>query len=191
MGMKIILARHGETVENATGIIMGQIPGRLSERGLKQAEALAMRLGTKKFDRAFCSDLKRCVDTAAVIMRHHPGIPIEYTESLREINFGDFQGQQKSKVDWDSVEGSVLARRAPHGESGIEMRTRVVSFINELLRQYPDETILLVTHNGPIKTIIACIEGIDPVEAISISYDNAVSREYTINHDLAVTAESR
>lgn len=36
--MKIIIIRHGETEENAAGIIQGQSHGTLSKKGIEQAK---------------------------------------------------------------------------------------------------------------------------------------------------------
>ena len=40
--MRIILVRHGETDENAAGIIQGHLPGTLSVRGREQARLLGL-----------------------------------------------------------------------------------------------------------------------------------------------------
>ena len=40
--MRLILTRHGETEENATGIRQGHLPGKLSEKGIEQAKKLAL-----------------------------------------------------------------------------------------------------------------------------------------------------
>ena len=48
--MKLILTRHGETIENKKGILQGQKIGTLSKKGIKQAKKLALRLKGKKID---------------------------------------------------------------------------------------------------------------------------------------------
>lgn len=42
--MKLILSRHGETLENQQHILQGQLPGTLSPLGIAQAERLAEML---------------------------------------------------------------------------------------------------------------------------------------------------
>ncbi|MFQ6617233.1 MAG: histidine phosphatase family protein [Fidelibacterota bacterium] len=39
--MKIYLIRHGETEENLRGIVQGHFPGKLTPKGIIQAEKLA------------------------------------------------------------------------------------------------------------------------------------------------------
>src|SRR5262245_54423601 len=43
-GVKLFIARHGETTWNVAGREMGQLDSPLTERGVLQAEALARRL---------------------------------------------------------------------------------------------------------------------------------------------------
>ena len=38
--VKLYLTRHGETLENAAGVLQGQTPGHLSALGRQQAEKL-------------------------------------------------------------------------------------------------------------------------------------------------------
>ncbi len=42
--MKIILTRHGRTVENDAGILQGHLSGTLNDTGKEQARRLAERL---------------------------------------------------------------------------------------------------------------------------------------------------
>ena len=42
--MRLIIARHGETIEGHNGILLGHMPGRLSPLGFEQASRLALRL---------------------------------------------------------------------------------------------------------------------------------------------------
>jgi broad specificity phosphatase PhoE len=89
--MKIILTRHGRTVENDAGILQGHLPGTLNDTGKEQARKLAERLSWERIDRAYSSDLARAADTANTIMAFHPDTPLEFTEELREASLGDWQ----------------------------------------------------------------------------------------------------
>ena len=179
--MNIVLVRHGETIENATGIIQGQDPGNLSAKGVEQAKVVAKKLSNEHFDRVISSDLKRCVDTANEIMQFHSDVPINYAKELREMNFGDYQGLRSVDIDWDALPGDILNRRAPNAESGMEMRQRVVAFINTLLAAYHDETILIVTHGGPMRNIKSSIEKTDPLDILADKIDNCAVLRYKID----------
>jgi len=62
--MKLILVRHGETIENRRHILQGQTHGKLTPEGISQANRLADYLTTSfHIDVCFTSDLQRAVDT--------------------------------------------------------------------------------------------------------------------------------
>ena len=103
--MKLILTRHGETVENIDGIIQGHLPGKLSEKGIDQAEQLARRLKSEKLDFIYSSDLERAAATARAIVRFHPDIQIEFVEDLRERYLGTWQGQRREDLGFSADKG--------------------------------------------------------------------------------------
>lgn len=158
--MKLTIVRHGQTIENASGIVMGHHHGTLSEKGVEQARTVAKTLKDDKFDQAWASDLKRCVDTATYILEYHPGLELQITEALREVNYGTFQGKPNAQIRkyFDQGGGYSLESKAPEGESHIEMANRVLKFINILYKNSPDERILVVSHNGPIESIRAAVQ---------------------------------
>ena len=59
--LRVYLVRHGETNENRSGIIQGQLDTELNEDGIKQSGRLAHALKDIHFSAAYCSDLKRTV----------------------------------------------------------------------------------------------------------------------------------
>jgi len=158
--MKLVVVRHGETIENAKDIVMGQHDGTLSEKGIEQAKTAAEELKTENLDQAWSSDLKRCVDTARYIIQFHPDLQLRTTPALREVNYGEFQGRPGAEIRayFDKNGGFTQTSKAPGGESHIEMARRVTDFVNQLLPDHKDQTILIVSHNGPIEAIRAAIE---------------------------------
>ena len=67
--VNVYLVRHGETEENKTGIIQGQLDTRLNETGRGQAQILAEALKDVPFSHAFTSDLSRAADVGASVDR--------------------------------------------------------------------------------------------------------------------------
>lgn len=55
----VLIVRHGETDENAQGIVQGQLNTQLNERGRYQAQLLAFVLKDVQFTHAYTSDLSR------------------------------------------------------------------------------------------------------------------------------------
>src|SRR3989344_5231524 len=101
--MRLILTRHGETIENKMGIIQGHLPGKLSKLGKEQAKKLAKRLKNEKIDFIYSSDLARAADTAKEIAKFHPIIPVEFVEDLRERYLGSFQGTKTNEIHDDKI----------------------------------------------------------------------------------------
>ncbi|KAG8920171.1 hypothetical protein FRC01_000886, partial [Tulasnella sp. 417] len=84
--VNVYIVRHGETFENAKGIIQGQLDTQLNELGRTQAERLGEVLSGVRFDHAFTSDLSRARDTAQAIVDMQPGVDLELVpdSGLRE-----------------------------------------------------------------------------------------------------------
>ncbi|HLC75368.1 MAG TPA: histidine phosphatase family protein [Candidatus Nanoarchaeia archaeon] len=100
--MKLILIRHGETIENQQKILQGQIQGTLSALGKEQARAVAQTLAKEKIDAIYSSDLARAADTAKEIGRVMD-IDVVFKTELRERNLGEFQGKSKKVIRWDML----------------------------------------------------------------------------------------
>lgn len=132
----LYLVRHGETKENVANILQGHMPGELTERGIEQARQLCKKLQSVRFDALVCSDLKRCVDTAAILNEPH-GLTPEYTPLLRERDWGEHTGQ------------NILAGRiqiGPTAEALDKMYERASVFLKHMAEQHDGETVLVVSH---------------------------------------------
>ena len=67
----LYLVRHGETVDNANQIMQGQTQGELNENGIRQAQEVSAEWCDHPLDAVIASDLKRSIDTAAIIAEPH------------------------------------------------------------------------------------------------------------------------
>lgn len=162
--MRLIITRHGETVENAAGIIQGHLPGKLSAVGIAQAKRVALRLKEETFDYVYSSDLARASDTAKEIAKFHPAVPVEFATDLREKYLGEWQGKTKTELGISKTT-SVAAITPKDGETTEELFNRAERFLDKVLRKHLNETILLVGHNGINKALIAVITN-EPPETI-------------------------
>ena len=96
--MKLILVRHGETIENVKGIMQGHIHGKLSDLGKKQAKKLALRFKEEKINAIYSSDLARASDTTKEIAKFHKKAKIILVKELRERNLGDWAGMHRRRL---------------------------------------------------------------------------------------------
>jgi len=143
--MRLIVVRHGETEENKKGLMQGHTPGTLSELGKKQARTLGEKLANEKIDAIYSSDLARAYDTAKIIAKNLPGIPLITDEALREIDCSPYTGGKDAEIDWNN--------RPPEMESRIQIMKRIRKFLARIQKQHPNESLLIVTHCGTMKAI--------------------------------------
>lgn len=161
--MRLILVRHGETIENQKGITQGHIGGMLSKRGLTQAKLLAKRLSDIKIDLILTSDLKRAKDTAKIIAKLHPESEFREDKRLRERNFGVYNGKPKGSAYKNLWQRKSFSYKPSKGESFRDVIRRVKNFYREVLKNCSDKTILIVSHGGTILFLTRMILG-RPVE---------------------------
>lgn len=165
--MKLILTRHGETVENIDGIVQGHLPGKLSGKGIEQAEQLALRLKNEKLTVIYSSDLERAAATARAIAKFHPETQIEFVKDLRERFLGAWQGKRKEDLGFSADKG-ILEYSPQDGETLDELYNRAGNFLNKILSKHPNEQVLCVGHYGIYKAMLAVISGKTPAEILSI-----------------------
>ena len=158
--MKLILVRHGETEENIVGIIQGQsIHGNLSEKGINQVKIVSEKLKPVKINVILTSDLKRALDTVEIIAVFHPETKIILTKDLRERNWGEFEGKKKADLNWPELKEKYQkgSEKPENGENFYEFYNRVNEFFKKIKKDYPDKTILVVSHKNFIRTLIGII----------------------------------
>ena len=154
--MKLIIARHGRTVENETRIFQGHSHGKLTEKGVEQAKKLATRLKNEKIDTIFASDLKRAVDTAKEIAKFHTDIPFEFSNELRERYLGKLQGKSKDKIKgWGDEKQKDLICKIAGAEPTDEFMNRAKNIVEKILQNNPNKNILIVAHGAINAAIIA------------------------------------
>jgi probable phosphoglycerate mutase len=156
--MRLIITRHGETLENIKGILQGQLQGTLSKNGIQQSKKLANRLKDEKIDYIFSSDLKRAVDTTKEIIKYHLNSKLFYVKELREKHLGEFQGKTREEVNWNSK--TLTAPKEPKESESMEVfLQRVESFLDSVIENHYKDSVLLVCHGGVTKVLIAHILG--------------------------------
>ena len=156
--MKLILVRHAESVGNRDGIIQGQKDYKLSKQGEKEAERVAKRLKNINFKAIFSSDLSRARQTAEIISEFHSGVPIHFSKILRERHIGYLQGKKIAEIkDLEKIRERYKTRRPKGGETYGEVKKRAKKFLDNLLKKYPKDTILIVTHGGFIRMLWSAV----------------------------------
>lgn len=101
--LRITIVRHAETEHNTNHLMQGWSDSPITALGSRQIEAVAQHLSSERFDLFFSSDLQRTRTTAEGIRAAlDPAPEIEFTELLREWNFGGHEERKASDV-WREV----------------------------------------------------------------------------------------
>jgi alpha-ribazole phosphatase len=122
------------------------------------------------FDLVYSSPLPRCLSLAEQI-----NASVHYDDRLKEINFGDWEGQKWDDINQDALNhwmADFVHISPPNGDNLLVFYSRVQEFIEEL-RQKPDKKILIIAHAGVIRVIFALILGF-PLEnlfKIKVGYE--------------------
>lgn len=194
----VVLLRHGQTEWNRTRRIQGWAASPLNERGREQARVAGQYLADAyDFDRVVASDLRRTRETTAELREQGPFPAPEFSDGWRERSFGDLQGLEYEQVfgefpEFDAAENGVMALEATpqRGESMLDTHARVVDAWEALLAQHgPDDTVLVVTHGGPIYVLLAHVRQQTLPEGLSASrQENCAVNELRHDHDTGETA---
>lgn len=177
---RLILVRHGETDWNQQKRFQGHMDIPLNTRGIEQAYLLRARLERiahsagvpigQLYTECFTSDLGRAHHTAKVLHGAHPS-PITATQTLRERHYGHLSGMTGDEMQAHNPEEfKGLKERIPHapltgGESLQTFYTRIITYVQNLIKQHPAQTLLLVAHGG----VLDCIYRLAKQEPLSIT----------------------
>lgn len=178
MTTNIILIRHGETDWNAAGRIQGHLPVPLNARGAAQAEALAVHLRDVPFDAIYSSDLLRARQTAALIAELS-GHEIHDDERLREWDLGILAGMLRVEAERDYPQAARIYREyrvdetIPGGESIRQRFERVTGAVGDISTRHRRETVLVVSHGGPLGDCYRRAVGKGVEERIKVDLFNA------------------
>ena len=147
--MKLYICRHGETEDNIKGILQGHLPGKLTEKGISQAEKLSKRLKNIKFSVIYSSPLARALDTARIIGKNQD-TEITLADELKEIDLGPWTGLHFSECNYDGP----LPKRMETRES-LLVRAKII--VDRAYSRYPNQTVLFVSHSGILRALITVI----------------------------------
>jgi broad specificity phosphatase PhoE len=155
----ILLARHGETDDNAEPRrFMGLRDTPLNERGREQARALAPLAVQAGPAAVWSSHLRRARETAQIAAAPL-GLEVRVDERLAESHRGRWEGMLVADIERDEPDLWAAWRRAgagfrfPSGESLEEHQVRALAALDDV-RGGPLPA-LVVAHRGTIRAIAA------------------------------------
>jgi probable phosphoglycerate mutase len=158
-----LFLRHGQAKNNVERILAGRTKGfPLTDLGVQQAEKIGDFLKHFNISKVYCSPIERAEQTAR-IAANKIGLRCTVDERLTEIDMGLFSGMHYDEMF--AKHGNIFLKfyqSHPIVETnGIEtfasVKKRVLDMVDHCARNHQQETILLVTHMDPIKSMISTI----------------------------------
>lgn len=167
----IYFVRHGETIltpeRKFSGI--GELNPELMQDGLDQAELVAEEAVKLGADILIASPLNRTRQTAEAISRT-TSLEIIFDEAWFELSFGTWDGKSIEEVRTEEPDNyqawlNSTSYAPGGGESYDEASVRIEEALEKLVAEYPGKKIIVVTHNGVIKTAVKLATGA-PAESV-------------------------
>jgi broad specificity phosphatase PhoE len=173
--VKLILARHGETLWNVEKIYRGRTDVSLDEAGIRQAELLGKYLSNWELEAIYSSPLSRALDTANIIASYQK-VSVQVAEGLIDFDYGEWQSMPEQEVKrlypallnkWHNNPHNV---KMPSGESLEDVRGRAIEVVNDVISKYQG-SVLLVSHRVVNKVLICSLLGLDNSSFWNIKQD--------------------
>ena len=166
MTTRLFLVRHGETALTSEDRFAGSTDVPLGPNGRIQAERLAERLTPDRIVAAYCSPMRRTVETASIVAQPH-GLELITRDGLREMDHGRWEGLRRADVEaqypdeYSAWEEDPFTFAPVGGESGVQVVARALPVIREIVLTHPGNNVLVVSHKATIRLILASLLGFD------------------------------
>jgi len=161
MSLRLDLLRHGATAGG--GGFRGSLDDALSPEGWAQMRAATASAGP--WDLVVSSPLQRCAAFAAELAGAR-GLPLQLEGDLRELHFGTWEGRDAAGLMQDDA-GALgrfwadpYAFTPPGGEPVAAFEARVLDAVARLRRECAGRRLLLVTHGGVMRLLLARARGL-------------------------------
>lgn len=145
---------------------------------MRQAQQLAQRVEAEKPVAVYSSGLKRALQTAQAVSQRL-SLPIQVDVRLSESCFGVWEGLTLEEIQarypdvLRSWRSDPVHTRIPGGETAGECQQRAVAAVRKIAARHSGETVVVISHGGPIKTIVCSILCLDLAQRFRFSIDNA------------------
>jgi probable phosphoglycerate mutase len=152
--MHLLLIRHGQTDENARGILQGHAQTLLNAAGREQARRVAERLSryAPRAEAVVTSDLMRARETAEVVSAAL-SLAWDARRDWRERSFGPFEGRTIGEADiWRAANGHW---DLPGAEPTAAFQERVRAVIERTARDFGTlRCLAVVTHGAVLRNVL-------------------------------------
>ena len=165
--MRLFAIRHGETAWTRERRFSGARDIPLTERGLRQAEAVAQALTGERISAIYASPLERARGCAEIIARPH-GLPVRVEPAFREMAFGEWEGLTRHELETGSAPMMQTWRTTPEratppgGERLTDVAARVGKALQQVRDSHPEGAVVLVSHAIVLRLLVLDALGLGP-----------------------------
>jgi broad specificity phosphatase PhoE len=167
-----VLTRHGESTLNSENRINGNpaVPVALTEKGRDEARLLGQQIAHIRLDVCICTRFTRTRETAEIALQGRD-VPIEIEPLLDDIDVGELEGL--SIEDYRAWKREHTRKDPfPGGESLDAAARRYAQAFRKLLGR-PETSVLVVTHEIPLRYAINAADGSDNLDGPAHQLPNA------------------
>ena len=163
--VRLILARHTETDDNAQQLYSGQRNVSLNDIGRRQAAELSRSLASFKIVRVVTSDLMRAEEVGKTVLWNHPtSVQLSRDVRLREVHVGRMAGMTKEQARLEfplphfSTHHPEFDFTSIGGETRAAVLTRQFDCLNALVAEHgvsmsPYSTLCVVGHGSALRIL--------------------------------------
>ncbi|WP_460063538.1 MULTISPECIES: alpha-ribazole phosphatase family protein [unclassified Pseudomonas] len=184
MTLQLDLMRHGET--ELGGGLRGSLDDALTERGWAQMRAAVVEGGP--WQRIVSSPLQRCA-RFAVELGEQLSLPVQLDQDLQELHFGAWEGQSAAALMETDAEALGLfwadpySFTPPQGEPVSAFSSRVLAAVARLHTAYAGERILLISHGGVMRLLLAQARGLPREQLLNVEVGHGAMFALTVEVD--------
>ena len=169
MTLWLDMLRHGETEQG--GGLRGSTDDALTARGWGQMRDAVLAKGP--WDAIVTSPLQRCARYAESLMQALE-LPLVYEKDLQELHFGAWECHSPAQLMETDERGLGLfwsdpySFTPPDGEPVLAFRERVLAAIDRLYQAYAGQRLLLITHGGVMRLLLAQARGLPREQLLQV-----------------------
>lgn len=181
--MILDLLRHGETEQ---GGLRGSLDDALTDKGWAQMRSAVAAAGPWQV--LVSSPLQRCARFADELGAQL-NLSVQREPALQELHFGDWEGRSAAQIMQDQADAlgrfwaDPYAFTPPNGEPVAAFAQRVLAAVERLGRQHAGKRVLLVTHGGVMRLLLAQARGLPREQLLQVEVGHGALLRLVLGDD--------
>ena len=177
--MNLTLVRH-TSLDLGSSICYGQSDVDVSAEFNAERQVLQTKLAKFTFDAIYTSPLQRCHKLAKALCADaslgFAENEIQLDDRLKELHFGDWEMQPWNAISRETFDiwaNDYVHLAPPNGETFSQLHARTKEFLAEVSNHSHGKNILVITHGGFIRSLVAEVLNMSLQDIFKLSIDYA------------------